>query len=205
MHRLYEGEVCHGQFRNQKVKCKIVPVLLTEHRSMKAYWWSGGIAPRILDRGTTWRWVIGFMFWPLYSPGGRAPGTHYIGGWVGPEPVWTPWWRQKFPAPAGTRTPNPARSPAIYRWAILATYIIKSAVTNLRLVCHTSVVENQRAHMLNVPLSRLYGQAPSWFFDSDDPSTILNTSNHSCMVRCGNTWSAYSSDSARWISAPLTT
>jgi hypothetical protein len=29
-------------------------------------------------------------------------------GWEtvwGPEPVWTPWWREKFPASAGTQTP----------------------------------------------------------------------------------------------------
>jgi hypothetical protein len=33
-------------------KGKDVPVLLTEHHDMKAYWISGGIAPRILDLGT---------------------------------------------------------------------------------------------------------------------------------------------------------
>jgi hypothetical protein len=27
---------------------------------MKAYWGSGGIAPRILDLGTRWRWVVSF-------------------------------------------------------------------------------------------------------------------------------------------------
>jgi hypothetical protein len=29
---------------------------LTEHHTLKAYWWSGGIAPRILDLGSRWRW-----------------------------------------------------------------------------------------------------------------------------------------------------
>jgi hypothetical protein len=39
-------------------------------------------------------------------------------GWA-PEPVWTRWWREKFPAPAGTRTSDhPARSPALHHWAI---------------------------------------------------------------------------------------
>jgi hypothetical protein len=34
------------------VKVKVVPVLfLTEHHSMKTYWGSGGIAPRILELG----------------------------------------------------------------------------------------------------------------------------------------------------------
>jgi hypothetical protein len=32
---------------------KVVPVLLTEHHAMKAYWGSGGIAPLIPDIGTT--------------------------------------------------------------------------------------------------------------------------------------------------------
>jgi len=34
---------------------KVVPVLLTEHHAMKAYWSSEGIAPRILDLDTKWR------------------------------------------------------------------------------------------------------------------------------------------------------
>jgi len=35
-------------------------------------------------------------------------------GWA-PEPVWTRWLREKFPAPAGTRTlVHPARRPAPY-------------------------------------------------------------------------------------------
>jgi hypothetical protein len=38
------------------VKCKVVPVVfLIEHHAMKAYWGSGGMAPRILDFGTRWR------------------------------------------------------------------------------------------------------------------------------------------------------
>jgi hypothetical protein len=33
----------------KKVKGKAVPVLLlTEHNAMKAYWWSGGVAPLTL-------------------------------------------------------------------------------------------------------------------------------------------------------------
>jgi hypothetical protein len=29
-----------------------------------------------------------------FTPGERAPGTHWIGGWVGLEPVWTTWGRE---------------------------------------------------------------------------------------------------------------
>jgi hypothetical protein len=36
-------------------KCKVFPVLSTEHHAMKAYWGSEGIALRILDLGTRWR------------------------------------------------------------------------------------------------------------------------------------------------------
>jgi hypothetical protein len=42
---------------------------------------SGGIEPRILDLGTRLRWVVSFTSRPLY-PWDRAPGTHWIGGWV---------------------------------------------------------------------------------------------------------------------------
>jgi hypothetical protein len=40
---------------------------------MKAYWGSGGIAPRTLDLGTRLRWVVSFMPRPLY-PQGKSPG-----------------------------------------------------------------------------------------------------------------------------------
>jgi hypothetical protein len=33
------------------------------------YWGSGGIAPRIRDLGTRWRWVVSFTPWPLYFRG----------------------------------------------------------------------------------------------------------------------------------------
>jgi hypothetical protein len=38
-----------------KVKLKLSLCFLTNHLAMKAYWWSGGIAPSILDIGTRWR------------------------------------------------------------------------------------------------------------------------------------------------------
>jgi len=39
---------------------------------MKAYWWSGGIVPVILDLGIRWRWVVSFTPRPLY-PQGKGP------------------------------------------------------------------------------------------------------------------------------------
>jgi hypothetical protein len=37
----------------------------------------------ILDLGTRWRWVVSFTPLLLY-PLGKDPGTHWIGGWLGP-------------------------------------------------------------------------------------------------------------------------
>jgi hypothetical protein len=59
---------------------------------------SGGIAPRILDLGTIWRWVVSFTPRPLY-PKERAPGTHWIGGWVGPRAVLDAVVKRKVPSP----------------------------------------------------------------------------------------------------------
>jgi hypothetical protein len=37
--------------------------------------------------------------------GERSPATHCIEVLWAPEPVWTRWWREKFSAPGGDRTP----------------------------------------------------------------------------------------------------
>jgi hypothetical protein len=60
----------------------------------------------------------------LHGPAALSPRKETLvsieqeAGWA-PEPVWALWWREKSPAPAGTRTPNnQARSPA--HWALPA-------------------------------------------------------------------------------------
>jgi hypothetical protein len=45
---------------------------LTKHHFMKKYLGSGGVAPRILELGTRWRWVVSFTPQPLY-PQGKNP------------------------------------------------------------------------------------------------------------------------------------
>jgi hypothetical protein len=50
---------------------------------MKAYWANGGIAPRILDLGTRWKWSASRPGRSISRE--RDPGTHYTGGWVGPR------------------------------------------------------------------------------------------------------------------------
>jgi hypothetical protein len=57
---------------------------LTKHHTMKTYWGSGGIAPRILNLGNRCRWVVSFTPRQLY-PRVRAPGIPSVRGWVGPR------------------------------------------------------------------------------------------------------------------------
>jgi hypothetical protein len=74
---------------------------------MKVYWRSGCIAPRSLDLGIRWR--------------ERAPGTHWIRGWVGPSAGLDTVVKEKFPAPGETRTSDhPAHSSALFHLALPA-------------------------------------------------------------------------------------
>jgi len=61
----------------------MLSVALTEHHAMKAYWGSGGTS-HILHLSIKWIRVVSFMPQPLYLRE-RAPGIHWIGGWVGPR------------------------------------------------------------------------------------------------------------------------
>jgi hypothetical protein len=51
---------------------------------MEALGGRGGIAPT-LDLGTRWGLVVNITPRPRFTPGERTPGTHCIGGWVGPR------------------------------------------------------------------------------------------------------------------------
>jgi hypothetical protein len=88
-----------------KVKVKLC-LCLTKHHAMKAYVGNGGIAPRILDLGTRWRWVISFTPQPLY-PQERTPGIHWIGGWVSPRAGLDAGVRRKIPSPYRDSNPPP--------------------------------------------------------------------------------------------------
>jgi hypothetical protein len=68
--------------------------------------WAPRRPSRILDFGIVWRWAVSFTPQPLY-PQGKSPWyplDRKLGG--APVPGWTRWWREKFPAPAGARTPR---------------------------------------------------------------------------------------------------
>jgi hypothetical protein len=53
------------------VKVKL-SLWLTKHHAMKTCWGNGGIAPRILDLGIRWTWVVSFTPRPFY-PQGKSP------------------------------------------------------------------------------------------------------------------------------------
>jgi hypothetical protein len=103
-----------------KGKGKFVPVLLTEHHAMKAYWVSGDIAPRILDLGIRRRRVVSFTDRLLYQHG-KSPWYPLDKRLGGPHSRSGHGSEEKFPNPPGTWTPDrPARSQSLYRWVTRA-------------------------------------------------------------------------------------
>jgi hypothetical protein len=65
---------------------------LLKHYAMTC-WGSGGIAPRIINLGTRWRWMVSLMPRLPYS------GTHWIGDWMGPRSGLDLVTRRKNPSP----------------------------------------------------------------------------------------------------------
>jgi hypothetical protein len=91
---------------------------------MKAYWRSGGTAPLIL-----WPPALDGDEWSAsllgcFTPSVRAPGTHWIGGWVGPRAVLDAVVKRKIPGPRRELNPrNQIFQPVAQRytdWAITA-------------------------------------------------------------------------------------
>jgi len=69
-------------------------LFLTKYHAMKTYrynediWGNGGIAPRIINIATRWRWMVRFMSRALY-PRGNSPGCPLDRRLSGPqELVW---------------------------------------------------------------------------------------------------------------------
>jgi hypothetical protein len=91
-----------GGYENPLVKVKVKVTL-------RFFYWaprhggvlgSGGIAPRILNLGTRWsggEWSASLP--DRFTPRERAPGTHWIGGWVGPRVVLDAVVKRKIPIP----------------------------------------------------------------------------------------------------------
>jgi hypothetical protein len=57
----------------------------------------------ILDLSTRWRSVVSFTLWTLYLEK-EVPGTHWIGGWVGPIAGLDAMRREESVAPSGDQT-----------------------------------------------------------------------------------------------------
>jgi hypothetical protein len=75
---------------------------------MKAYWGSGGIAPRIFTSALDGEWLASRP--GSFTPREKAPGTHWIGGWVCPRAVLDAVVKRKIPSPR--RESNP-RTPIV--------------------------------------------------------------------------------------------
>jgi hypothetical protein len=57
---------------------------LIKYHAMNTCWGSGGMDPPVHHLGSRWRWVVRFTLLSIYSRG-RTPGTHWMGGSVGPR------------------------------------------------------------------------------------------------------------------------
>jgi hypothetical protein len=83
---------------------------------MKAYEGNGCTDPDFLDLGTSWRWSASRP--GRYTPGERAPGTLWIGGWVDPRAGLDDVEKRKFLTLPGLELRplgRPARSQLLYR------------------------------------------------------------------------------------------
>jgi hypothetical protein len=96
--------ICCVMLRYSAPIKKVKSPCVTKHHVIEMYWGNGGIAPRILDLGTRWRWVVSYTPLPLYSQGQsplyplvrRLGGPQRRSGHGGEE--------TNPPVPAGNRT-----------------------------------------------------------------------------------------------------
>jgi hypothetical protein len=67
------------------VKLKSFLFLLTEYQAIKVCWGVEVQLHSFFDLGT--RWELSASRHGRFTPRKRAPGAHWIGGWVGPRAV----------------------------------------------------------------------------------------------------------------------
>jgi hypothetical protein len=128
---------------------------------------SGGVAPRILNFGTRWRWVVSFTYRPLYSRL-KSPGIHWVEGWVGPRPG----------LDAVAKTRSPFHSSTGTRTRSLVTVVTYR---------HFTLTRYALAGLLLVPNGEIIGRALGDYYPSQEHVENLTISS-------GN-WSDNSSNS----------
>jgi hypothetical protein len=79
-HALIAYTSCSSSSLKIEVKVKLSLCLINYELWHEDVLWSEDIASYILKLGLR-----------RFTPGERAPGTRWIGGWVTPQPVWTTW------------------------------------------------------------------------------------------------------------------
>jgi hypothetical protein len=82
-----------------KCKGKVTPVLfLTEHHAMKAYWgWRCSSIHSLTSALDGGEWSASRPC--RFTPRERSPGTHWIGGWMGPRSGLDAVVKRKIPSP----------------------------------------------------------------------------------------------------------
>jgi hypothetical protein len=106
----------HLTYFDVKVKVQVKRSLcLTKHYAMKAYWGSGGIAPRILDLGTRWSWVVSFTPRPLCHQG-QSPRRPLVTRLDGPQCRLDAVAKRKIPSPRLESNPRSPIFQPIAQW-----------------------------------------------------------------------------------------
>jgi hypothetical protein len=75
-----------------------------------------------LNLGTRWGWVVSVTPRPRFTPGERTPGSHWIGGWVGPRARLDAGARRKILCPCrGSNLDRPIVQPVVRHYTAWAT------------------------------------------------------------------------------------
>jgi len=157
------------------VNVKLPLCFLTEHNNVKAYRGSEVTAPRTYI-GTRWRWVVTFTLLLHYLQG-KSPWYPLERGFVGTQSRSGHGGEEKnshlLP---GLEPPDyPDRSPALYKWTILAlnmNYYYKSKYVfiarcdniNGKNMCHTQFLPQH--YVTSQPIRPRLESSPSWRFKS---------------------------------------